>query len=84
MASGKPTIVSSLPGPSGLIREGVDGLIARVGDCEDLRQKIELLADRPDLCRTMGEAARQKVLEKYNWGRIAGMLERKFEDLLSS
>jgi glycosyltransferase involved in cell wall biosynthesis len=84
MASGKPAIVSSLPGPSGLVREGVDGFIARVGDSDDLRQKIELLAGRPDLCRTMGEAARQKVLEKYNWERIAGMLERKFEDLLSS
>ena len=43
MASGKPAIVSSLPGPSGLVRHGVDGLIARVGDCDDLMQKIEFL-----------------------------------------
>jgi len=30
MASGKPAIVSSLPGPSQLIEDGTDGLIARV------------------------------------------------------
>jgi len=83
MASGRPVLVSSLPGPSSLIEEGVDGVVARVGDIDDLRQKMERLAQDPDQCRMMGEAAREKVRKRYNWSEIGGLLERKFEALIS-
>jgi len=57
MASGKPAIVSSLPGPSQLIEDGTDGLIARVGDVENLKNKIEHLARERTAREMMGLAA---------------------------
>lgn len=75
MASGIPAIVSSLPGPSQLVNEGKDGLVARVGDVEDLRLKIEFLVRRPDLRKEMGQHARNKVVANYSWHRIGEHLE---------
>jgi glycosyltransferase involved in cell wall biosynthesis len=81
MASGKPAIVSALPGPSRLIEEGRDGLIVRVGDSEDLKDKIEYLASERKMCREMGEAGRQKVLERYSWEKIGEHLEKTLRDI---
>lgn len=84
MASGKPAIVSSLPGPSQLVEEGRDGLIARVGDVADLREKIEFLARNGEKRAKMGETAIRKVLAKYSWERIGERLEQTFERMLTA
>jgi glycosyltransferase involved in cell wall biosynthesis len=82
MASGKPVIVSSLPGPSQLIEEGRDGLIARVNDVEDLKNKIEYLAHEKELSSAMGRAAREKVKAKYSWREAGKKLEKALFDIL--
>lgn len=81
MASGKPAIVSSLPGPSQLVQDGKDGLIAKVGDPEELKNKIEYLAHRKKTCVRMGEAGRQKVLQNFSWGKIGDRLDRVIKEL---
>lgn len=82
MASGIPAIVSALPGPARLVRDGLDGLIVRIGDREDLREKVALLArDREGRAR-MGEAAREKVIGEYSWERIGTQLEDILHDIL--
>lgn len=82
MASGKPAIVSSLPGPSQLIENGRDGLIAKVDDRDDLRDKIKYLASHRDICINMGNAGRQKVINKYRWSSISEKLEEIFYDII--
>jgi glycosyltransferase involved in cell wall biosynthesis len=82
MASGKPAVISSLPGPSMLIENGKDGLIVEVGDIEDLRNKIEFLAAHKDLCQMMGRAGREKVLRRYSWDKAGDQLDRTFRRLL--
>jgi glycosyltransferase involved in cell wall biosynthesis len=82
MASGKPAIVSALPGPSRLIEQGRDGLTVRVGDSEDLKNKIEYLASEREICREMGESGRQKVLANYSWEKIGKRLEKTLQDIL--
>jgi glycosyltransferase involved in cell wall biosynthesis len=79
MASGKPAIVSSLPGPSGLIEDGKDGLIAKAGDSEDLKNKIEFLVKEKDIREEMGKLARKKVLERYGWDLVGKQLEHALE-----
>jgi glycosyltransferase involved in cell wall biosynthesis len=75
MASGLPVIVSALPGPSGLVDQERDGLIARTGDLQDLVRNMELLVTQADKRREMGAAARAKVLERYRWEKIGERLE---------
>ncbi|OGW48017.1 MAG: hypothetical protein A2078_05465 [Nitrospirae bacterium GWC2_57_9] len=78
MASAKPVVVSSLPGPSQLVSDGTDGLISRAGDSRDLCSKIEQLCDSPDKRRRMGSAGREKVLRRYDWSGIGKQLEDIF------
>jgi D-inositol-3-phosphate glycosyltransferase len=75
MASGKPVVVSSLPGPAALVEEGRDGLIARAGDLRDLSVKIEELVYNRERREAMGKKAREKVLALYGWARIGEILE---------
>lgn len=82
MASGKPAIVSSLPGPSQLVEDGIDGMLVKVDDVEDLKNKIEYLAQRKELREIMGTAARKKVEEKYTWETIGEQLETIFRQIL--
>ncbi len=81
MASGKPAIVSSLPGPAQLIEDGKDGLIFKVGETEDLKNKIEYLAYNKEICERMGFAGRQKVLKNYSWEKIGERLERILQEI---
>lgn len=76
MASGKPVIVTSLPGPMALVNEGQCGLIAKVGDVDDLKSKIERLAYNEEKRLEMGRAAREKAVEKYSWEIIGARLEK--------
>jgi glycosyltransferase involved in cell wall biosynthesis len=76
MASGKPAIVSSLPGPAQLINDGNDGLIVKAGDREDLKTKIEYLSMNTVMRQNMGMAAREKVLKKHRWDAIGVHLEK--------
>lgn len=76
MASGIPAIVSALPGPAQLVDPGVDGLIAKVGDVADLREKVLSLACDANFRRRLGESARRKVVRDYRWEKIGEELER--------
>ena len=81
MASGKPVIVSSLPGPAALVEEGRDGLIARAGDLRDLSDKIGELVSDQERREAMGNKAREKVLALYGWDRIGKILEAVLLDV---
>lgn len=75
MASGKPAIVSSLPGPAALVEDRRDGLIARAGNLRDLIDKMrELVSDREQR-EAMGKNALEKVMALYRWDRIGETLE---------
>ena len=77
-ASGKPAVVSSLPGPAALVDEGKDGLVARAGDAAALREAmLRLHRDRP-LREAMGTAGCEKVRERFTWGAVAEKLEEAF------
>ncbi|OGW40139.1 MAG: hypothetical protein A2X58_07240 [Nitrospirae bacterium GWC2_56_14] len=84
MASGKPAIVSSLPGPAQLVDAGTDGLVAKTGDREDLKDKIEYLAANTKIRLDMGIAAREKVVRRYSWSTIGEQLENAFIRMLKS
>lgn len=66
-ASGVPSVVTSSGGPKFLVRDGVDGLVART-DEEFCAHVVRLAAER-DLLRRMGQEARRKSEDK-SWDRV--------------
>ena len=65
-ASGLPVIVSDLGGPKELVENGVNGVVTRAHDVEDLACAITILASDAKRRTRMGQQARQSVLDR-NW-----------------
>lgn len=83
MASGLPAVVSSLPGPSQLVKDEKDGLIVPIGDVQTLAEKIRYLATHPEASRKMGVNARNKVVANNSWKKIGEHLESLLEKLIN-
>lgn len=65
MRLGKPVVCSALGGMPEIIGQGSAGLLSKPGHAGDLATKIRLLYANPELCRQLGSAGRQRVLQEY-------------------
>ncbi|MDQ6808673.1 MAG: glycosyltransferase [Verrucomicrobiota bacterium] len=66
LASGLPVIVSDLGGPKELVTDGVNGIVTRARDIENLIAAIKTLSTDKEVRTRMGASARQSVLNR-NW-----------------
>jgi len=80
-ACGIPAIVSNFPGVRVTIEDGVTGYVVRPGDPEDLANRIQSLVQDSKSARTMGDAARKRVVELYGWEKIGEKLQKIYEGL---
>jgi len=65
MSHGLPVITSRIGGLPELVDEGVTGLLAELGNADDFAAKMQTLWDSPELCRSMGQAGREKARREY-------------------
>lgn len=82
MACGRPVVASKVGQMSEVIRHGENGLLCD-STPEDLLAQLETLADAPERRAAMGQAARQDVLDRYNWDHIAQRTLALFDRVLS-
>jgi len=62
----KPVICSRIGALPEIVEDGVTGLLFEPGNADNLAEKIDYLWQRPDLCRQMGQAGREKALREYS------------------
>lgn len=67
MACGCPVIASSNTGASELITNGVEGFIVPIRSPEVIADRLQQLADQPDLRERMGKAALARVQQLGGW-----------------
>ncbi|MGC8912463.1 MAG: glycosyltransferase [Thermoplasmata archaeon] len=82
MASGKPVVVSDIPGVNEVIEDGKEGLLCRPMMEEDLAEKIMKILNDPEYAKKLGENGRKKVLEKYEWKKVAAQVYGVYEKAL--
>jgi glycosyltransferase involved in cell wall biosynthesis len=83
MACGIPVVSTRSGGPDGIIRDGHDGCLTDVGNVGELTDRLTRLLSSEPLNRSLGEAARKTVLERFD-SRIAGKaLLETYESLLT-
>lgn len=63
MASGLPVVATKTSGSKYLIEDGETGFLVPIGDVEDIKQKIKMLIENPDLKERMSKAGRKKIKE---------------------
>ena len=83
LASGTPVVANRVGGVPDVVRDGVDGFLVEAGDVEAAADGLARLASDPELRRTLGEAGRARVLERYSVARLVDDVDRLYRSLLA-
>jgi glycosyltransferase involved in cell wall biosynthesis len=79
-ACGLPIVSTRSGGIPEIVEHGRTGMLVARGDAKELALAISQVIDHPALARAMGEAGRQRVLERFTWEASA----RHLADLIES
>lgn len=82
MAMGVPVIATNAAGNPDLIQDKVNGLLFEDEDVEELARKITLLAENPELRKTLVEAGRKTALQDFAIDRTISNYESFFHELI--
>jgi glycosyltransferase involved in cell wall biosynthesis len=81
MASGAPVVGSDIPGVSNLVEEGVTGLLVSPRDPVSLASAISELLNDSKKSRSMGNAARNTIVQAYSWSHIMGKMDKLYQEV---
>ncbi|MCK4613810.1 MAG: glycosyltransferase family 4 protein, partial [Thermoplasmata archaeon] len=79
LASGKPIILSRMPGLREVITPGVEGVYFEPSDAADLGRGIMGLHSSPELRERMGKKGRERVLRDYSMTKVAKEVEKVYQ-----
>ncbi|MBV8562427.1 MAG: glycosyltransferase family 4 protein [Actinobacteria bacterium] len=84
LAAGRPVVATRVGGVPDVVRDGVDGFLADVGDTEALARCLAELAADPELRERMGASGRERVLTRYAVERLVEDTDRLYRSLLEA
>jgi len=84
MASGKPVVVSDIPGVREVIADGKEGLLADPVGADDLAGKIRILLADDRKRSVMGRAGRQTVERNFSVERVVDRIEQVYRGLAAN
>ena len=70
MACGIPAVCTDVASMPEVVEDGVTGFVVPPNDPDALARKLIWLRENPSRRREMGEAARRRVLERFNWPAV--------------
>jgi len=78
MAHGKPVVAFNISSMPEMVDDGVNGFLVSFEDVKRMAEKVILLINSVSLRNEMGEKARLKVAEKFNFNANLRLLEELF------
>ena len=81
MASGLPIVACRAVGVVDCLEHGRDGLLAEVGDVDDLAAQVRRMLDDAPLRRRLATTALAEARELYAWPAIAGRIVEVYRDV---
>jgi L-malate glycosyltransferase len=82
MAASLPVVATDTGGTSELVSEGLTGYLVPAGDPQALQDRLEKLCADPELRKKMGEAGRQRIIDRFTADRMVRRFESLYEILL--
>jgi glycosyltransferase involved in cell wall biosynthesis len=70
MACGTPVICTDVASMPEIVEDGVTGFIVPANNSQVLRERLVWLRNHPAEAAAMGEAGRQRVLERFVWPKV--------------
>jgi glycosyltransferase involved in cell wall biosynthesis len=83
-ACGLPAIVSNIYGLTDAVVDQRTGLFHQPGDVAGIAECLVTLAESADLRRTLGDAARKRVVESFSAQRVTGALLEIYRSAIST
>jgi len=83
MACGCPVIATTNTGASDLFTDGKEGFIVPIRSSDAIAEKLQVLADNPDLQQNMSTAALKKVQSLGGWDTYGDNTMSLFNELLN-
>lgn len=80
-SSGRPAVVTDVPGCRHFVTHGVEGLVVPPGDATALADALQQLALDAALRRRLGTAARDKVLSAYTEAHVTAGIEQAYRTI---
>lgn len=81
MACGCPVIGTTNSGAEDLLRDGVEGFVAPIRDSEAIAERLQQLADNPDLRLRMSQACLARVQSFGGWDQYGDKMVALFSEL---
>ncbi len=82
MAAELPCVVTSIPGNSDHVRDGVHGLHVPVGDIERIRGALLRLAREPQTRIALGRAGRKRIVDELSGAEALRRYETMYRELM--
>jgi phosphatidylinositol alpha-1,6-mannosyltransferase len=79
----KPVIAGNSGGIPDAVDDGKSGFLVEPNNINEIKEKILYLLDNQRISWEMGKYGRQRVIEEFNWGKIASNMIRRMEGLIS-
>jgi glycosyltransferase involved in cell wall biosynthesis len=84
LAARRPVVATDVGGVSDVVRDGIDGFLVEAGDTTALAERLAVLAGDEALRTRMGEAGRERVLQRYAVSRLVDDVDRLYRSLLAT
>ncbi len=84
LAGRRPVVATRVGGVPDVVRDEVDGFLVEPGDVDAMAERLARLAADPQLRRRMGEAGRERVLQRYAVERLLDDVDRLYRSLLAA
>ena len=81
---GRAILTSNVPGCRDLVRDGIEGVIVPPGDAQALAGALIALHATPDRLISMGNAARQRILEGYTEQAVGEAVVQLYRQMLQT
>jgi glycosyltransferase involved in cell wall biosynthesis len=83
MAAGKPVVATRSGGPEEIVVEGECGYLVDVGNIEAIANRMARILGNPSLALALGNAGRQRAVERFDLAYTTQEIVRIVEEALS-
>ncbi len=80
MACGIPAICTDVASMPEIVIDGETGYVTPPNNPTEMKKRLQKLKEDPTLCRSMGEAGRNRVLEVFTWSEVAHRCLKIYND----
>jgi len=81
MSSSLPIVATNVGGVPDMVQDRQTGFLSQKGDIRAIAQNICTLLNNEELCQTMGEAGRDRVINEFSFQKMVGTHQSVFEKL---